>query len=361
MDQPSASGQAVDPLRQSDSNERVAAARPADTEHRPAALPLDVGILDHYTLIVEDADAACRFHTDVLGFAFLRTQLVDAGTAPPGGHDMLNHVLELPKAPGRVLVITEGLTDDSIFRRYLRQYGPGVHHVAYEVPDVELALTTLTAAGYRFTSDRVLLDPLTGLRQVFVDRAHGGYFIELLERTPAAESGEFTEHNMAALARTMHDYLPDGSTGTAASDGTLTRRLARPAPEVLNYLGDPGNLPAWTCHRMVRMVDGEWIELRLHHDVPLDVTTEGTTVRFTWSLGDRSTTVEFEVAATGADSSTITVTLPDWPEDRLARAAHLVGTELEVLDAVLAGRSPDPASRAVVDAAHLDVHQRVGL
>ena len=65
----------------------------------PAGLPLALGALDHYTLIVQDAAAVAAFHVEVLGFRPLRIQRVNAGSAPAGSHDMLNHVLELP-GPG---------------------------------------------------------------------------------------------------------------------------------------------------------------------------------------------------------------------------------------------------------------------
>ena len=126
---------------------------------------------------------------------------------------MLNHVLRLPGSPGRVLVVTEGLTESSVFRRYLRTYGEGVHHVAFRVDDLDDALMRLRSMGIRTTSDRVLRDPLTGLRQLFVSREHTGYFVELIERSALAGDGVFTNDNMTALATTMNAYLPQDQTG----------------------------------------------------------------------------------------------------------------------------------------------------
>ena len=171
--------------------------------------PLQLELLDHYTLIVEDAASVARFHEEVLGFKPLRIQTVNAGSVPEGEYDMLNHVLQIPGTTQRVLVITEGLTHDSIFRRYMRENGPGVHHVAYQVDDLDAAVDTLRASGVKTTSEEVLLDPLTGLRQIFIHRDHCGYFLELIERTEAADSGVFTHQNMAALAQTMIQYLSD--------------------------------------------------------------------------------------------------------------------------------------------------------
>ena len=89
------------------------------------SFPLSLGRFDHYALIVPDAEASTRFHIDVIGFGWVREQKVNAGSAPEGEFDMLNHVLHLPGDPSRVVVITEGLTESSIFRKYLDAHGPG--------------------------------------------------------------------------------------------------------------------------------------------------------------------------------------------------------------------------------------------
>lgn len=86
---------------------------------RPAPLLPDPGTLDHYTICVEDGAAATAFHCDVLGFRFLRTQHLNTGTVPPGEIDMLNFVVGLPGDDTRVCVITEGLNDRTVFRRFV--------------------------------------------------------------------------------------------------------------------------------------------------------------------------------------------------------------------------------------------------
>ena len=99
--------------------------------------PIELGEFDHYTLIVEDAKAVAEFHINVLGFRPSKIQLVNAGSVPEGEYDMLNHILWLPGSREKVMVVTEGLTEDSIFYRYWWRYGSGVHHVAYTVDNIE--------------------------------------------------------------------------------------------------------------------------------------------------------------------------------------------------------------------------------
>lgn len=52
------------------------------------------------------------------------------------------------------LELLEPLDDDSPVARFLERRGPGLHHVAYRVPDVEAALERLTDAGLRAVDER---------------------------------------------------------------------------------------------------------------------------------------------------------------------------------------------------------------
>ncbi|MFT4626543.1 MAG: methylmalonyl-CoA/ethylmalonyl-CoA epimerase [Myxococcota bacterium] len=326
-------------------------------------LPIPVGTLDHYTLIVEDAASVARFHSEVLGFEPLRVQLVNAGSVPEGEHDMLNHVLQLPGSSKRVMVVTEGLTPDSIFRRYLDRYGAGVHHVAYEVDDIEAARETLLSQGVGMTSETILRDPLTGLRQVFVDRSHGGYFIELIERTQTAAAGTFTSDNMAALARTMTSYLREGSGEETPPVGEPCVTIKAPRGEVLAFLLDPLMLPRWTGHRTVRRVEGRVVEVREHGDLALDVAHVDDAVVFTWRRDEQHLSVSFQVQSTPEGGTEVRVPLPPLTGSRLRRTARIIQIELGVLACLLEGRDEaiSAEDREAIAEYHIEVYRRSNL
>lgn len=67
--------------------------------------------------------------------------------------------------------------------RFIDSRGPGLHHIAYRVPDVGRAMEALAAQGYRFTSE----EPMTGAgghRIAFMHpKSAGGVLVELVERT----------------------------------------------------------------------------------------------------------------------------------------------------------------------------------
>jgi methylmalonyl-CoA epimerase len=66
------------------------------------------------------------------------------------------------------------LDDDSAVARFLDRRGPGMHHVAYEVDDVQVALDRLAGEGARLIDEQPH-EGLFGLQVAFVhpDSVHG--------------------------------------------------------------------------------------------------------------------------------------------------------------------------------------------
>jgi len=339
-------------------------------ELAPPPILGDLGTLDHYTVCVEDAQAACDFHVKVLGFKFLRTQHINSGTVPAGEIDMLNFVLALPSAPERTCIITEGLNDRTLFRRFVQQTGGGIHHVAYQVKNIDEKFARLRALGYKFTSDEVLRDPLSGLRQVFIGRQHVGYFLELIERVEVTcEAGLFTENNMRNLTHAMEDYLR-GQTTEAQPDAAdslhgLTIAVDCPAGRALTFLADPANMQLWTTHRSIRRIDSRWQEFRRGGDVEFTVhhgPAEGRLI-YKWSRGDETVTAELAVQSTAAGGCAVQVTMPPLPAERRHRLQTVIRSELRILKALLEGRAQEIAAADLqtIEEAHREVYLRAGL
>ena len=160
-------------------------------------------MLDHYTLIVDNAEKVSDFHVRHLGYKFLRVQNVNSGTVGPGEYDMINYVLspaQDPNNPNLVLVVTEGLNDRTIFKMYLNKFGAGIHHVAFEVMNIEHAFALAKLKGIETTSNHITEDILSGLKQFFISSPnHAGFFIELIEqqdiRKAEAPSSSFSTTN----------------------------------------------------------------------------------------------------------------------------------------------------------------------
>ena len=77
--------------------------------------------------------------------------------------------------------LLEPTADDSPVAKFLEKNGPGVHHVAYEVADLEQRLAALKAEGVRLIDE----SPRTGAHSTRIafmhPKASGGVLTELCE------------------------------------------------------------------------------------------------------------------------------------------------------------------------------------
>ncbi|MEA2219120.1 MAG: methylmalonyl-CoA/ethylmalonyl-CoA epimerase [Solirubrobacteraceae bacterium] len=127
--------------------------------------------VDHIGVAVEDLDEALALyerdyemtlvHREVVSEQGVEAALLDVGE---------NHVeLLAPLGP------------DTPVGRFLAKRGPGMHHVAYQVTDIEATLAALRDAGMRLIDER----PRTGIRGSRVAFLHpkssGGVLTEIVQ------------------------------------------------------------------------------------------------------------------------------------------------------------------------------------
>jgi methylmalonyl-CoA epimerase len=127
--------------------------------------------VDHIGVAVEDIDASLELyerdyamtlvHREVVSEQGVEAVLLDVGE---------NHVeLLAPTGP------------DTPVAKFLAKKGPGIHHVAYQVDDIDAALATLKEAGLKLIDET----PRIGIRQSRVAFLHpkssGGVLTEIVE------------------------------------------------------------------------------------------------------------------------------------------------------------------------------------
>jgi methylmalonyl-CoA/ethylmalonyl-CoA epimerase len=132
-----------------------------------------VGRIDHVGVAVEDLDAAIHFYTEVLGMPLVHREVVEEQGVEAVLLDVGESHVEL-LAP---------LGPDTPVGRFLAKKGPGLHHVAYGVDDIDATLAALKAAGTRLIDET----PRIGIRKSRVAFVH-----------PAATGGVLTEIVQAA-------------------------------------------------------------------------------------------------------------------------------------------------------------------
>jgi methylmalonyl-CoA/ethylmalonyl-CoA epimerase len=130
-----------------------------------------LGRIDHIGVAVEDLDAAIALHEGTYGMPLVHRETV----AEQGVEAAL-----LDVGDGHVELLTP-LSPDTPVGRFLAKRGPGLHHVAYAVEDIDAALAQLRERGVRLIDET----PRTGIRGSRVAFLHpagsGGVLTEIVQ------------------------------------------------------------------------------------------------------------------------------------------------------------------------------------
>ena len=103
-----------------------------------------IGRLNHVAIAVADLEAACAVYRNLLG-----AQLSDA--VPQPDHGVTTVFVELPNTKIELL---EPLGADSPIAKFLeRNPSGGIHHICYEVDDIQAAARALIEKGARVLGD----------------------------------------------------------------------------------------------------------------------------------------------------------------------------------------------------------------
>ena len=129
------------------------------------------GRIDHVGVAVEDLDAALALYGESFEMELAHRETVDS----QGVEAVLLDVGE-----GHVELLRP-LGPETAVGKYLAKNGPGLHHVAYAVEDIDSALERIAAAGIRLIDER----PRVGIRESRVaflhPRSTGGVLTEIVE------------------------------------------------------------------------------------------------------------------------------------------------------------------------------------
>ena len=127
--------------------------------------------VDHIGVAVEDLDAAIALHVEAYGMAVAHREVVEAQGVEAVLLDVGESHVELLRP----------LDGETPVGRFLSKRGPGLHHVAYQVSDVQATLDTLRDRGLRLIDET----PRTGIRGSRVAFLHpdssGGVLTEIVQ------------------------------------------------------------------------------------------------------------------------------------------------------------------------------------
>jgi methylmalonyl-CoA epimerase len=129
------------------------------------------GRIDHVGVAVSDLDAAIELHVSTYGMELVHREVVESQGVEAVLLDVGENHVELLSPLG----------DETPVGKFLAKRGPGLHHVAYQVDDIDGALASLHASGVRLIDE----SPRTGIRSSRVAFLHpaasGGVLTEIVE------------------------------------------------------------------------------------------------------------------------------------------------------------------------------------
>lgn len=128
--------------------------------------------INHVAIAVSDVDASLTFWRDALGLA-------------------VDHIEDVPSQKATVVFIPVGdsevelvrpTSDDTGVAKFLAERGGGMHHLCFEVDDIQGMLEDLKAKGVRLINETPL--ELPGRKMAFIHpKSSGGVLVELYEIT----------------------------------------------------------------------------------------------------------------------------------------------------------------------------------
>lgn len=128
--------------------------------------------LDHIGIAVPDLETGKKLWGVGLGLPGGKVEVVEGEGVKVAFYD---------SGGGSHIELLEALNPQSPIAKFLEKRGPGIHHVCFEVPDLDAALRQAEAQGYRR-----IKDPVKGAHHAKVAFLHpketGGVLLELAQK-----------------------------------------------------------------------------------------------------------------------------------------------------------------------------------
>ena len=128
--------------------------------------------LDHIAVAVHNVEEAARFYEDILGLDLKGVEVVQEQKTKVGFFSIGETNIEL----------VEPATEDAPLVKFLETRGPGIHHLCFEVDDIDQEIKTLIGRG-ALLIDKEPRSGAHGTRVAFLHpKGTGGVLIELSEK-----------------------------------------------------------------------------------------------------------------------------------------------------------------------------------
>ena len=128
--------------------------------------------IEHIGIAVEDIENRSPFWEHILGIKHSSTEIVEHEGVKTDIYDTGRGKVELLKS----------ISDDSTIEKFLNKKGEGIHHVCFQVDDIEQAISELKENNVSIVSETPSIGA-EGYKIVFIHpKSTGGVLVELAEK-----------------------------------------------------------------------------------------------------------------------------------------------------------------------------------
>jgi len=130
--------------------------------------------IEHIGIAVQDLEKSLLPYQELLGLELKETEELDVQGA-------LTRVAFFPIGETNVeLVYTTAKT--GLAAEFLRDHGEGIHHIAFEVEDLEKTFQSLRSRGIQFVWDKIITGSRGSKVAFFKAEEFNGVYIELVQK-----------------------------------------------------------------------------------------------------------------------------------------------------------------------------------
>jgi len=127
--------------------------------------------IEHLGIAVKDIENRSPFWEHILGIKHTTTEIVEHEGVKTDIYDTGRGKVELLKS----------ISDDSTIEKFLNKKGEGIHHVCFQVDDIEQAICELKEKNISIVSEKSSIGA-EGYKIVFIHpKSTGGVLVELAE------------------------------------------------------------------------------------------------------------------------------------------------------------------------------------
>lgn len=130
--------------------------------------------IEHIGIVVKDLEKSLRPYQELLGLKLRETEELDVEGA-------MTRLAFFPIGEVNVeLVHTTAHT--GLVADFLKEHGEGIHHIAFEVEDLETVFQDLRSRGIQFVWDKIITGSRGSKVAFFKAEEFNGIYIELVQR-----------------------------------------------------------------------------------------------------------------------------------------------------------------------------------